>query len=178
MSSPLCSLISVPVFRSLINCIVLCSKRWAFHFALCLHVSEKHHSNKLYNHSFLMKGIIFDSWTVFLIKRRWNNSCTRLYSLQFLDLANFDRHWHNSLIMYILKLVCVAAMGHPVARRCQSSFTWTGPRCWWAALVPSSCAVTGEAAAFRAPNCCTGSRRNWACLRSRIRRMPSSMWLQ
>lgn len=63
----------------------------------------------------------------------------------------------------------LAVTGHPVARRWRRSFTWTGPRHWWAALVPSWCAVTGGAAASKAPTWCTASRRSWACSRSRTR---------
>ena len=87
----------------------------------------------------------------------------------------FEKHTGLYSAVLIVQRLCIrAATGLPVARWWRSSSTWTGPRCWWAASAPSWCAATDEAAASRAPTCCTASRRSWECTRSRTRRTLSS----
>lgn len=103
--------------------------------------------------------------TLFLYKLESDKNLCRMFGLIQMLHALFL--WH-----------CIyAAMGPLVAKQCPSNSTWTGPRCWWAVSGPWCCAVTAEAAVIREPTCCTASRRDWACSRSRTKRTLSSTYV-
>lgn len=144
----------------LFGCPSLCSSNLSF--SLCLRIPNHNSLNVVYQsdreHCAASASVDFPSWIFKL--------CTQ---------GLFEKHTGFYSAVLIVQRLCIrAATGLPVARWWRSSSTWTGPRCWWAASAPSWCAATDEAAASRAPTCCTASRRSWECTRSRTRRTLSS----
>lgn len=144
----------------LFGCPSLCSSNLSF--SLCLRIPNHNSLNVVYQsdreHCAASASADFPSWIFKL--------CTQ---------GLFEKHTGFYSAVLIVQRLCIrAATGLPVARWWRSSSTWTGPRCWWAASAPSWCAATDEAAASRAPTCCTASRRSWECTRSRTRRTLSS----